>query len=210
MMTRIMILASAAAAVSFAQQWEFGGSAGGSFLKGVSVTAPAGSATAGFQNGAAFSGYAGYSTYQHIGGEIRYSFMQSNLRLSSGGTEATFSGNSHAISYDVVIHTNRKDSKTQLFALIGGGGKLFRGTGTEAAYQPLSNYGYFTKTQTFKPMASLGAGVKVQLRPKMFLRVELHDYITPFPKEVITPPPGVKYGTVLHNFVPMLGIGWDM
>jgi hypothetical protein len=209
-MTRIMILAAAAATASFAQQWEVGGLAGGSFLSSVNVTAPGGAATAGFQNGAAFSGYVGYNSYRHIGGELRYSFMQSNLRLSSGGTEATFSGNAHTIGYDVVIHTANQDSKTQLFAIVGGGVKIFRGTGAESAYQPLSNFGYFTRTQAFKPMVSVGAGVKVRLSPKVFLRTELRDNITPFPKEIITPPAGVKYGSLLHDFVPMVGIGIDM
>ena len=34
---------------------------------------------------------------------------------------------------------------------------------------------------------SAGGGVKVQLAPHLQLRVELHDYLTPFPKQVITP-----------------------
>ena len=36
--------------------------------------------------------------------------------------------------------------------------KLFRGTGAEEAYQPLSQFGYFTKTQAIKPMISVGGG----------------------------------------------------
>src|SRR5215467_8257536 len=122
MMTRIIFLVTAAAAASYAQQWEFGGMGGGSFLNHVGVTAPAGSATAGFANGAAFGGYAAYNSYRHIGGEIHYSFLQSNLKLSSGGAESTFNGNSHAIHYDVVFQTTRShESKAQFFAAVGGG-----------------------------------------------------------------------------------------
>ena len=44
MMTRIIFLVTAAATASFAQKWEFGGLAGGSFLNHVGVTAPAGAA----------------------------------------------------------------------------------------------------------------------------------------------------------------------
>ena len=36
------------------------------------------------------------------------------------------------------------------------------------------------------------------------------DYITAFPKEIITPAPGTKYGTLLHDFVPMVGLGFVM
>ena len=210
MMTRIIFLMTTAALASYAQQWEFGGMGGGGFLNHVGVTAPAGAATAGFANGAAFGGYVGFNSYKHIGGEIRYTFMQSNLKLSSGGSEATFNGNAHAIHYDVVFHTNRDGAKTQLFAAVGGGAKIFRGTGAEHAAQDLSSFGYFTKTQQFLPMGTVAAGVKVKIAPRVFLRAEIRDYITAFPKDVIAPPPGVKYGTLLNDIVPMVGIGFDM
>lgn len=210
MMTRIIFLATAAATASFAQQWEVGGLGGAGFLNHVGVTAPAGAATAGFQNSPAFGGYVGYNSYKHIGGELRYTYLPSNLRLTSGGKEATFKGDSHAMHYDVVFHTAKEGAKTQLFAAVGGGVKIFRGTGKEAAYQDLSRFGYFTKTQSFKPMASVAVGVKIRLSQRVFLRTEFRDYITAFPKEVITPPTGVKYGTLLHNLVPMIGIGINM
>lgn len=210
MMTRIIFLVTAAAAAAYAQQWEFGGLGGGTFLNNVGVTAPAGAATAGFANGAAFGGWVGYNSYKHIGGEIRYSYMQSNLKLSGGGSSAEFNGVSHAIHYDVVFHTAQRGAKAQFYVAVGGGVKIFRGTGKEAAYQPLYQYGYFTKTQAFKPMGTVAAGVKVRLAPHVFLLTEIRDYITAFPKEIIAPPPGVKYGTLLHDVVPVAGIGFDM
>jgi hypothetical protein len=210
MMTRIMFLLTAAAAASYAQQWEFGGLGGGSFLNHVGVTAPAGSATAGFSNGAAFGGFVGYNSYKHIGGEIHYSYLPTSLKLSANGSEATFSGNSHAIHYDIVFRTTKKESKAQGYVAVGGGVKIFRGTGTEHASQNLSNYGYLTKTQEFKPMGTVAVGVKVKLAPRVFLRTEIRDYITPFPTQVITPPAGVKYGSILNDLVPMAGISIDM
>jgi hypothetical protein len=205
-----MLVLTVAAAAGFAQQWEFGGAGGGGFLNSVPVSGGVGSATAGFQTGAALGGYIGYSQYKHIGGELRYAYLQSNLRLKSGGSEATFAGMSHVIHYDVIFKSTRNSGKVQLFAAAGGGMKVFRGTGKEAAYQPLSQFGYFTKTQTMKPMASVGAGVKFALTRKVFVRTEFRDYITAFPKEIITPPAGVKYGTLLHDFVPMVGLGFEM
>lgn len=210
MMTRIIFLLTAAAAASHAQQWEFGGLGGGSFLNNVGVTAPTGNATAGFANGAAFGGYVGYNSYKHIGGEIRYSYLPTNLKLSANGSEATFNGNSHAMHYDVVFHTNKRGAPAQFFASVGGGVKIFRGTGTEHAVQGLSNFGYFTKTQEFKPMGTVAAGVKVKIGARVFLRTEIRDYVTAFPKQVIAAPAGVKYGTLLNDIVPMVGIGIDM
>ena len=205
----ILILAATGAAC-FGQQWEFGGSAGGGFLNTVPVSSSVGTATAGFQSGAAFGGYVGFNQYKHIGGEIHYAYLQSNLSLKSGGSDASFSGMSHVVAYDVILKTTRNDGKVQLFAAVGGGMKVFRGTGKEAAYQPLSQYGYFTKTQALKPMADFGAGVKVGLTKKVFLRAEFRDYITAFPTQIITPPPGAKYGTLLHDIVPMVGLGFEM
>ena len=207
---RSIVFLAATTAACFGQQWEFGGLAGGSFVNSVNVSGPNASATAGFQSGAAFGGFVGFNQYKHIGGEIHYGYLQSDLSLKSGGQTATFKGDSHVIHYDVIFKTTRADGKVVLFAAAGGGVKIFRGTGSEAAYQPLSQYGYFTKTQAVKPMGSVGAGVKIGLSHRVFLRAEFRDYITAFPTEIITPAPGMKYGSLLHDFVPMVGLGFQM
>src|SRR5664279_660661 len=207
---RSIVFLTAAASAAIGQQWEFGGVGGGSFLNSVPVNGGVGSATAGFQTGAVFGGFIGYSQSAHIGGELRYAYLQSNLRLASGSSDATFSGMSHVVHYDLIFKTTKNEGKVRLFAAVGGGMKIFRGTGAEHASQALSQFGYFTKTQTLKPMASVGGGVRFALARKAFLRAEIRDYITAFPKEIITPAPGTKYGTLLHDLVPMVGIGFEM
>jgi hypothetical protein len=205
------MLLAAAGLSCFAQQWEVGGGAGAGFLPGTPVTSAVGSATTGFQSGASFGAYAGQNLYPHLSGELRYGFMQSNLRIQSGGNEATFSGQAHVFHYDLLLHTNRKGSRTQYFAAFGGGLKIFRGTGQEAAYQPLSQYAYFTKTQVLKPMASVGGGIKYALSPRVVLRTEFRDYITMFPKDLIAPAAGAKFGGIglLHDFVPMVSVAYE-
>lgn len=206
---QLTILLLAAGASGFAQQWEFGGLGGGSFVPGSAVTSPFGSATAGFQTGAVAGAFVGQNLNPHISGEVRYEFLQSNLRLSSGSTEATFSGVAHMIHYDVLFHTNRKGSRTQYFAAVGGGMKLFNGTGREAAYQPLSQYAYFTKTRQIEPMATVGVGMKYALTPKLVLRTEFRDFVTMFPKSLIAPAPSAKFGGLLHDFVPIVGVSYE-
>jgi hypothetical protein len=203
-----ILLLAAAAAAGQAQQWEVGGIGGGGFLSNVAVTGTAGSATAGFQTGAAFGAFFGNNLYGHIGGELRYAYLQNNLQLKSGGSSVSFSGMAHVVHYDLILHTARKHS-VQFFAAIGGGLKVFRGTGAEAAYQPLSKYGYFTKTQALKPMASVGGGIKFFISRKVCLRTEFRDYITAFPEEIIAPAPGAKFGSILHDFVPMAGLSYE-
>jgi hypothetical protein len=204
----IVVCMMAASGAALAQQWEVGGLAGGGFVPGVTLTAGAGKATTGFQSGGAFGAFVGQNLYPRIAGEIHYAYMQSNLKLESGSTKVTFSGHAHVIHYDLIFHTSRK-GRAQFFAAAGGGLKVFRGTGREAAYQPLSQFAYLTRTQQLKPMVSVGGGVKMQIAPRMFLRTEVRDYITPFPKDVITPAPGTKVARMLHDLVPMAGISFE-
>ncbi len=197
-----------AAATAFAQQWEFGAVAGGGFLSNVSASGsgPIGNATAGFAPGASFGAFFGNTLYRKLAGEVHYEYMQNDLRLSSGGQTAQFTGAAHTLHYDIVYHTNRGESPVQFFAALGGGMKIYRGTGAEQAYQPLSQFGYFTKTQAIKPMITVGGGFTYRLSKKLYLRTEIRDFITPFPTQVLTPAPGVKYGSILQDFVPMVGI----
>ncbi|MGA3099835.1 MAG: hypothetical protein ABSF25_25555 [Bryobacteraceae bacterium] len=204
---RAILVLAAAAAGCFAQQWEFGAGVGGSLPINVPVTAPGGSATAGFQDGVAIGAYLGQNLYSHVSGEIHYGFMMSDLCVKSGGAEATFSGQSHVLHYDVVLHTGGRTARKQAFLSIGGGMRVFRGTGTEAQYQPLMQYAYLTKTQELKPMGTVGVGVKAAISAKLLFRAEIRDYITPFPTQVVTPAVNATFGrNILHDFVPMVSL----
>jgi hypothetical protein len=196
----------AAASTAWGQQWELGGVGGASFLSNVPVSGGVAPATAGFQEGFAAGAFLGQNLYPHLSGEFHYMFLQSNLRIQSNGSDASFSGRAHAIHYDLILHTHPSESRPVLFAAAGGGVKVFQGTGQEQAYQPLSQYGYFTNTQVLKPMLSVGGGMKFALSRNVILRTELRDYITPFPTNLIAPAPGMKFGSVLHDLVPMVGL----
>ena len=203
-----ILLAAAMAAAGYAQQWEFGGVGGAGFLSDVNVKSSFGSAKTGFQPGGAFGAFLSQNLYPHFSGELRYAYLQNNLHIKSGSTEAKFAGSAHVVHYDLLWHTNKKGSRMQVFVAVGGGLKIFRGTGKEAAYQPLYQFGYMTKTQQLKPMASVGAGVRFAISERLFLRTEFRDYITAFPTDIIAPAPGAKFGSILHDFVPMIGISY--
>ena len=206
-MKKLLLLITAAGAC-FAQQWEFGGVGGAGFLSNVNVSSPLGSAKAGFAPGGAAGVFLGQSIGSHFAGEIRYEFMQSDLQLSSGGSTAKFSGRAHAIHYDFIWHTNRKESPVQFFVAAGGGMKIWQGTGQEEAYQPLSQFGYFTKTRAIKPMGSVGAGITYRVSRRMYIRTEFRDFISAFPTQLIAPAPNAKYGSLLQDFVPMVGVDY--
>jgi hypothetical protein len=206
---RTTLFLAAAAASCFGQQWEFGGMGGGGFLSNVNVSGPAGSATAGFQTGGAVGGFFGQNLYPHWSGEVRYMYLQNDLHIESNGTNATFNGNAQVLHYDVLYHTNKKGSKMQAFVALGGGMKIFRGTGTEEAYQPNYQFGYMTKAQQLKPMGDVGAGVRFELRPGLYVRTEFRDYVTAFPTQIIAPAPGVKYGKILNDIVPTVSLSYE-
>jgi hypothetical protein len=58
-------------------------------------------------------------------------------------------------------------------------------------------------------MATFGGGVNFKLSSHVSLRAEVRDYLTPFPKELITPAPGAKIGSFLNNIVPMVTISYE-
>jgi hypothetical protein len=200
---------AAAAWCCFGQQWEFGGVGGGGFLNNVNVSSPAGLATAGFETGAAVGGFVGENLFPHWSGELRYEYLQSDLHIQSAGTNATFTGNAQVLHYDMLWHTNRKGSRVQAFVALGGGMKIFRGTGEEEAYQANYQFGYMTKTQQLKPMVDVGAGLRFTLTHHLYLRTEFRDYITAFPANIIAPAPGAKFGSILQDIVPMAGISYE-
>lgn len=203
-----VFLVGATAVASAEQYYEVGGLAGAGLLNTTTLTGGAGSATAGFKPGAAFGVLVGNQMYHRLSGEVRYLYQMSDLKLASGGAEATFGGQTHLIHYDLIYQVNARESKINLFVAGGAGVKVFRGTGTEAAYQPLSNFGYLTKTQQVKPMVSVGGGMKVPLSAHTFLRAEIRDFISPFPGNVIAPAPRVSGGGWLHDLVPMVGVSF--
>ena len=190
-----------------AQQWELGGALGYGIYKNQQVTSGTTEGTAGFGHGLAFSINGGQDLYRYIGGEIRYTHRTNDLKLSSEGTDVRFSGESHAIHYDLLLNTAPKGSRIRPFVAVGGGLKVFRGTDQESEFQPLNHLAVLTRTHQVKPLISVGAGLRIALSRNGLLRLDVRDYITPFPDEVIVPVPPARIKGWLHDFVPMIGIG---
>jgi len=193
---------------AFAQKWEFGGGAGGGFYTSQTVTSPAGNVNAKFDMGLAGSAWLGNNNYTLFGGELRYDFQMGDMHLSSGGTTASFGAQTHAIHYDFVLHTGPPSARVRGFVAAGAGIKIYRGTGAEQVFQPLENIALLTKTQEVKPLVSAGGGVKFRLTNNINFRIEVHDYLTPFPQNVIAPAQNAKVGGWLQDIVPMVGISF--
>jgi hypothetical protein len=191
---------------AYAQKYEIGVHGGGSMYLSREVTAAAGTADAGFKMGFGAGFNLGHNMYERLGGEIRYTYLRNDLKVSSGGTEVKFAGESHVIHYDLLVHTADRQSRVRPYVAFGAGVKQFRGTGDEVAYRPLQNFAIPTKTTEVQPMVSFGGGIKFAISERLVFRADVHDFFTPFPKEVLAPGPGASVGGWLHNIVPTAGI----
>ena len=200
------VLALAPAAI--AQKWEVGAGVGGSTYLSHDVKNGSATAQAGIETNVAASVWLDENSQGHWGGEVRYDYERGDLKLTSGNTKAVFGSESHAMHYDFLVQSGSRESRARVFVAGGGGVKVYRGTGAEQPFQPLDRFALLTKTTDLRALVSVGAGVKWQLSHAVQLRVEVHDYMTPFPKEVITPSLNSSVSGWLHNLVPMGGISY--
>jgi hypothetical protein len=161
----------------------------------------------GFLPGPSVGGFLGQTMGEHFGGEIRYLYAQNDLKLNSGGTETKFAGRSHIVNYDMLVYLTGRRARIRPFAAAGGGLKRYQGSGTEQAFQPLSNLALLTKTSETLPAADFGGGVKVHLSRNAALRFEFRDYLTKVPR-IFEPSPGARISGLLHHWVPAVGFSW--
>jgi len=171
----------------------------------LTVTRGSASANAGFKTGAAVGAFVGQNIYEHLGGEFRYTFQFSNMKLSSAGTNVDFSAQTHAVHYDLLYYFTGREAKMRPFVTGGGGVRVYRGTGQETLVQPLSNYAILSKTQEVKGLVVFGGGLKFKLG-RSYLYAQVLDYLTPAPTQVLAPVPGAKLNGWIHDFVPMLSL----
>jgi outer membrane protein W len=108
----------------------------------------------------------------------------------------------------VVVNFASSESAVRPFIEGGAGVKWYSGTGTEQVYQPLSNIAVFSDVRDLRALVSVGAGVKFNIAKSVLLRLEVHDYLTPFPTQLIAPMPGSSVGGWLNDIVVMAGIGY--
>lgn len=187
------------------QKWEIGVGGGAGFYPSHHVKSPAGTGSVKIVPGIAASAWLSNNTGRLFGGELRYDYQMGDLQVSSQADAASFGAQSHAIHYDILLHATGRNSKVRPFVAFGGGVKLYQGTGTEVRSQPLNNLALLTRTSDTRGLVSVGAGLKLNTG-RLGVRIELHDYITPFPNKVIAPAQNATIGGWLHDLVASFGV----
>lgn len=189
-----------------AVQGDLGVLGGFGFATSMTATAGGASANAGFQPGAGVGAFVGGNLTDVIGGEVRYLLLFDSLKISQGGTQATLSGRSHLVHYDFLFHARPRRSSVRPFLAAGGGIRWIEGTGAQQVYQPLSQFALLTPTREVVPLISVGGGVKFRLSPRISLRLEARDYVSPHLSKVIAASPGANLHGWIHEIVPMAAL----
>lgn len=198
-------------AAAFGQSREFGVIGGIGFAPGLTLSGPAGSAQTGFRNGGVVGVFLGQDPYPHLGGEIRYLYRMSDMKLSAGGVSTKFDARTQIVHMDLLLHARPGEAAVRPFVAFGGGVKLIQGTGAEASYQPLHEFAALTKTLQVQPTGDVGIGVKVLAGRHLRVRFEVRDYISAKPDKVIAASPGFQLGGgVMHDILGLaaLSVTW--
>lgn len=204
----LAVMVAMSAPMALAENYEFTLFGGGAFSTKKTITGPAGTADSGFKNG--FAGGVAFSNnmYNLVGGELRYTYQNHDMKLDASSKEFTFGAESHSVHYDLLVHATRRGSRMRPYLAAGGGVKFYRGTGKETAAQPLENIAVLTHTHQIEGLISVGGGVKFEISHSAMLRLDVHDYISQVPQDLIAPVPPGKIGGWMHNFVPVVGVAF--
>ena len=204
----VVCFAAAMLPAAMAQKWEVGVGGGGGFYTSQDVTLGSTSAAANLKTNLVLSAWVGQNITDRWGGELRYSYQPGDLQLKQNSTQATFGAETHTVNYNFLWHARPSEATVRPFLSGGAGIKFFQGTGTETETQNLSQYALLTKANDLTAVVSVGGGVKVKLGAHAWLRMDVHDYMSPFPKQVITPNAGATVGGWLHDIVPMVAVSF--
>ena len=208
LLLHLLVTAILLAPAELAQTWEAGAAIGFGFYHDASLTGPTTSGRAGFGDRFVLSAMFGHSLGQRFSIEGRYTFQDGDPEIVSGTSRANLDGDSSSLLAEIVFSPFRRHAWIRPYLAAGGGMKIYRGSGTPAAVEPLMDLAVLHSATDAVGLFTYGGGVKFRLSRHLWLRLDLRDYTTPFPTRVITPAPGVKVGGWLHDFVPTLGLSW--
>jgi len=206
----VMAAAATMASGAQAQEWEAGVIGGFGYSPDLTVKNATISAATGLKNGAAIGFYAGEDMYRYFSGEANYLYRTGDLKLQGAGQNVSFGAHTHLITGDILAHFRPVGSRIRPFVSFGGGIEILQGTGQESATQPLGNLAALTATREVLPVGAAGIGVKIKVSKHLLVRVQVRDYISQTPNDVIAPAPGASLSGLRQDVIGMgaLGLTW--
>ena len=145
--------------------------------------------------------------YNYWSGEANYLYRKSDLKIDGNGRSADLAAHTHIITGDILAHFRPKGASIRPFVSFGGGVKLMVGTGNENPNQPLGSLAALTATNETLPVGEVGAGVKIQLSKMVRLRVQVRDFISRKPQDVIATAPGATLSGMSNDILATVALG---
>jgi len=198
----------AASACVAQQPYEIGAGMGYGAYHNGSVISSGGTATAGIRNRFAATAVIGEDLFQHFSGEIRYLYHDGDTFLAAGAAKGNVQAQSHALHYDVLFHFKPRAARIRPFVAAGAGAKYYETTGPVPSPQPLPKIAGLTDQSQWKPLFTMGAGVKIRLGDHVIVRGDFRDYITVFPDRLFSPVEGATARGIFHQFTPLFGLSY--
>jgi len=191
-LTCAAVMFAATAGLAYAQEsrWELGLAGGIGFSPDMTLKNSTTSASASVRPGVAMGVYAGEDMYRYFSGEATYLYRSGDLKLEGNGQSVSFGAHTHLLTGDFLAHFVPRGARVRPYISFGGGIEVMEGTGRESFNQPLGNLAALTATREVLPVGEGGAGVKVRVSKHVLVRVQVRDYISQPPHQVIVPLPG--------------------
>jgi hypothetical protein len=190
------------------QEFQIGGGGGYGLYRKTTVFAPAGQVTAGIRSRFVLTAWITDDLYEHVSGEFRYTYQDGDPYLQQGADRVNLQGQSHAFDYDILWHIRNTDRAVRPFIVTGLGVKRYLVSGPPNPSQPFTEIATLNDTHDTRFLVILGGGVNLKLGARWRLQFDVRDYITKFPKELISPAP---YGTargLFQQITPMIGLAY--
>ncbi|HWQ52990.1 MAG TPA: hypothetical protein VN442_04850 [Bryobacteraceae bacterium] len=210
MWTRILAVSLLTVSASLAQDtWQLGALAGYGFYRNVRVFSPEGRAQTGIRDRFVAGAVLTEDLYEHLSGEVRYIYQDGDPFLMARGIRQNIQGQSHTFHYDFLIHLRDRDQRVRPYVAVGAGAKLYRVSGSPQISQPLGEIATLTTEDDWRPLISVGGGVKLRVQERVTVSVDFRDYITTFPKRLIAPVPFGTARGLFQQFTPTVGLSYS-
>jgi len=205
----LLLFASAA----FAQhgeweRWEIGADVGYGFYHNGTIYSPNETLTAGIRNRFAAGFTFGEETYNYLSGEFQYLYQDGHPFLEGPGFKTDIQGQSHTLTYSLLVHFTKRDRRFRPFVEGGIGGKGYIIAGPEPFPQPAPLVATLSDHDVWKVVFEAGGGFTYRPAHHMLLRAEFRDYMTGFPRQQIIPAVHNTARGIFHQFTPLFGVSY--
>jgi opacity protein-like surface antigen len=188
-------------------QWEAGAILGYGWYRNARISTPESNVGAGVRSRFVAGAILADQPHEYLAGELRYLFHDGDPFFETGGARANIQGQSHTLTYELLIHLIHSEARIRPFVAAGAGAKGYIVSGPAPIAVALA-VATLQAHDVWKLVWTLGGGVKFRLHPNLSARIEFRDYITTFPRTLIVPAPGNSARGLFQQLTPSFGLSY--